>query len=81
MSKLATAILALLVAFSLRWPHRDLRSSTESRQSGRSCFSRLGAVADRKVSVEWNRFYDHAGLGAILAGLHKAFPDLTALFD
>jgi hypothetical protein len=33
--------------------------------------------ADRKVTVEWNRFYDHAGLTAILARLHGAFPELT----
>jgi hypothetical protein len=27
-------------------------------------FPALGAVAERKVHVEWNRFYDHAGLSA-----------------
>jgi hypothetical protein len=33
------------------------------------------------VEVAWNRFYDHAGLGSILARLHEAFPDLTELYS
>ncbi len=44
-------------------------------------FPALGISAERKVQVAWNRFYDHAGLGAILARLHKAFPDLTRLYS
>jgi len=41
----------------------------------------LGASYPRKVEVAWNRFYDHAGLGSILARLHEAFPDLTDLYS
>jgi hypothetical protein len=41
----------------------------------------LGAPHMRKVEVAWNRYYDHAGLGSILARLHEAFPDLTALYS
>ncbi len=41
----------------------------------------LGASYPRKVEVVWNRFYDHAGLGSILARLHEAFPDLTELYS
>jgi len=41
----------------------------------------LGISAQRKVPIAWNRFYDHAGLGAIMAQLHKAFPDLTRLYS
>ncbi len=44
-------------------------------------FPALGGSAPRKVAVEWNRFYDHAGLGAILAKLHKAFPKVTKLYS
>jgi hypothetical protein len=44
-------------------------------------FPALGSSSTQKISVEWNRFYDHAGLGAILAQLHKAFPDLTKLYS
>ena len=33
------------------------------------------------MEVAWNRYYDHAGLGSILARLHQAFPDLTALYS
>jgi hypothetical protein len=44
-------------------------------------FPALGASAEREVEVAWNRFYDHAGLGAILARLHKAFPALTRLYS
>ena len=42
-------------------------------------FPALGSSSERKVNIEWNRFYDHAGLGSILARLHKAFPQLTKL--
>ena len=41
----------------------------------------LGASYRPKVDVAWNRFHDHAGLGSILARLHEAFPDLTALYS
>jgi len=44
-------------------------------------FPTLGAPHARKVEVAWNRFYDHAGLGAILARLHEAFPNLTRLYS
>lgn len=44
-------------------------------------FPALGASAEQKVPVAWNRYYDHAGLGAILARLHKAFPELTKLYS
>jgi hypothetical protein len=38
-------------------------------------------VAQRKVAVEWNRFYDSTGLYAILARLHEQFPELTRLYS
>ncbi len=41
----------------------------------------LGIGAKRKVTVEWNRFYDYAGLGSILARLHREFPELTKLYS
>jgi hypothetical protein len=41
----------------------------------------LGSSARRKVTVEWNRFYDTAGLNAILARLHESFPRLTRLYS
>ncbi len=44
-------------------------------------FPALGASDERKVEVAWNRFYDHAGMGSILARLHKAFPELTRLYS
>ncbi|MGD8499719.1 MAG: M14 family metallopeptidase [Phycisphaerales bacterium] len=44
-------------------------------------FPALGIGSQRKVPVVWNRFYDHAGLGAILARLRKAFPELTRLYS
>ena len=42
-------------------------------------FPALGISAERKVQVAWNRFYDHAGLTAILVRLNRAFPELTRL--
>ena len=44
-------------------------------------FPALGMLAERKVNVEWNRFYDHAGLGSILARIHNAFPKITKLYS
>lgn len=44
-------------------------------------FPAVGAPGQRKVTVEWNRFYDTTGLGAILARLHDAFPQLTRLYS
>jgi hypothetical protein len=41
----------------------------------------LGASEKREVEVPWNRYHDHAGLGKILADLHKAFPELTKLYS
>jgi hypothetical protein len=41
----------------------------------------LGSSAKRKVAVEWNRFYDSAGLSSILARLHEGFPRLTSLYS
>ena len=44
-------------------------------------FPALGSSSERKVAVEWNRFYDYAGLGAILRKIHDAFPKLTKLYS
>ncbi len=44
-------------------------------------FPALGSTSERKVTIEWNRFYDHAGLGAILRKIHDAFPKLTKLYS
>jgi len=49
------------------------------RSPGDHVFLALGAPAERKVDVAWNRYYDHAGLTAILTRLHEAFPALTRL--
>jgi hypothetical protein len=48
---------------------------------GDHTFLALGAPAERKVDVAWNRYYDHAGLTAILTRLHEAFPTLTRLYS
>jgi hypothetical protein len=53
----------------------------KSEDLDKHSFPALGSSADRKVNVEWNRFYDHAGLGSILARLHDAFPKLTKLYS
>jgi hypothetical protein len=44
-------------------------------------FPALGAPAQRRVVVEWNRFYDTQGLQTLLANLHQAFPELTRLYS
>jgi len=53
----------------------------KARNPARYSFPALGISAERKVQVAWNRFYDHTGLGAILARIHRAFPDLTRLYS
>ena len=47
----------------------------------RHSYPALGAGSERKVRVAWNRYYDHAGLTAILVRLNRAFPDLTRLYS
>jgi hypothetical protein len=47
----------------------------------RHSYPALGAGSERKVRVAWNRYYDHAGLTAILARLNRAFPKLTRLYS
>jgi len=42
-------------------------------------FGALGAPAERKVDIAWDRYHDHAGLASIVTRLHEAFPDLTRL--
>jgi len=41
----------------------------------------LGATAERKVDVAWNRYYDCAGLEGIMTRLHQAFPHLTRMYS
>jgi len=47
----------------------------------RHSYPALGAGSERKVRVAWNRYYDHAGLTAILVRLNRAFPELTRLYS
>jgi hypothetical protein len=47
----------------------------------RHSYPALGADSKRKVRVAWNRYYDHAGLTAILTRLNRAFPELTRLYS
>ena len=42
-------------------------------------FPALGSPAVRKVSIEWNRFYDHKAIGTILQQLTNEFASLTTL--
>ncbi len=44
-------------------------------------FQALGAPAQRKTDIAWNRYYDHAGLYSILHQLNDAFPQITALYS
>jgi murein tripeptide amidase MpaA len=46
-----------------------------------SSFPALGGVTQARVKVEWNRYYDCAGLAEILRQLHTAFPELTRLYS
>lgn len=74
---LATACCALPFGALAQISDRKPDDSDPAKHS----YPALGIGAKRKVDVEWNRFYDHAGLGAILARLHKEFPELTRLYS
>lgn len=74
---LATACCALPFPAPAQISDRKPDDSDPAKHS----YPALGIAAKRKVAVEWNRFYDHAGLGAILARLHKEFPELTRLYS
>ncbi|HOJ60775.1 MAG TPA: M14 family metallopeptidase [bacterium] len=50
-------------------------------QERQNLFKALGAPAERRVEVAWNRFYDSEGLAEILKRLHNAFPSLTRLYS
>ncbi len=70
-------VLAPAVTTGAKIPKRKPKASNPADHS----FPALGASDERKVEVAWNRFYDHAGLGSILARLHKSFPELTRLYS
>lgn len=75
-------LIALLAALSpttraAETPNRKPKAGDPAEHA----FPALGSSTPRKVTVEWNRFYDHAGLGSILAGLHREFPNLTKLYS
>ena len=70
-------VLAPAITTGAKIPKRKPKASNPAAHS----FPALGASDERKVEVAWNRFYDHAGLGSILARLHKSFPELTRLYS
>ena len=83
-SKRSIAILLfsfVLVAFGQTSPGKARSRKPKAGNPARHSFPALGISAERKVPVAWNRFYDHAGLSAILSRLHKAFPELTKLYS
>jgi len=83
-SKRSIAILlfsSFLVAFGQTGLGKARGRKPKARNPARHSFPALGISAERKVPVAWNRFYDHAGLSAILSRLHKAFPELTKLYS
>ena len=74
------SLFSLLIAFSVLRAEVFDRKPSATNPSDHA-FPALGATAQRKVNVEWNRFYDSDGLSAILAQLHQAFPELTRLYS
>lgn len=56
-------------------------SKPEAFDPADRAFPLLGASAERKVRVEWNRLHDHEGLRGILARLNDEFPTLTRLYS
>ncbi len=84
MSMLKNNMAVMVLAFScllLPVPLKSDAAKPKAVDPAGFALPALGAPGDRKVEVAWNRFYDHTGLGAILARLHKAFPELTRLYS
>ncbi len=79
MSQIRVGVLTLTLACSL-WS-AAAGGQPKATDPADGALPALGASYPRKVEVVWNRFYDHASLGAILARLHEAFPDLTELYS
>jgi len=73
---LCTILVLVATSFAKVRPRRP-RAGNPAKHA----FPALGTSAERKVPVAWNRFYDHTGLTAILARLHRAFPELTRLYS
>ena len=71
----------ILVAFGETSPGKARSRKPKAGNPARHSFPAIGISAERKVQVAWNRFYDHAGLSAILSQLHKAFPELTKIYS
>ncbi|MGI6457776.1 MAG: M14 family metallopeptidase [bacterium] len=44
-------------------------------------FPALGAPAERKVEIAWNRYYDTQAISEILHRIHDAHPELTRLYS
>src|SRR5262245_35484892 len=78
---LVTPLIVTLVGCSLYAAEPPPTSNPAADDLPKHAFPALGAVVERKVRVEWNHYYDHAGLGGILAELHQAFPELTRLYS
>ena len=48
-------------------------------QSADQIYKAAGTPVNPKVNVSWNRYNDHAGIGAILKKIAAAYPDLARL--
>jgi hypothetical protein len=79
MSQIRVGVVASMLVCSLWSPASGGQPKVTDPADG--TLPALGASYPRKVEVAWNRFYDHASLGSILARLHEAFPDLTELYS
>jgi hypothetical protein len=77
---IAILLFSLVVLVSVGTGFAKVRSrKPKAGNPAKHSFPALGISAERKVQVAWNRFYDHAGLTAILVRLNRAFPELTRL--
>ncbi|MBI1389637.1 MAG: peptidase M14 [bacterium] len=56
-------------------------SSGFTREETDGLYPALGAPAERKVDIAWNRYHDTEGLESILRSLHDAFPTLTRIYS
>src|SRR6478609_1291131 len=52
-------------------------STSAIAQSPGQLFKAAGSPVNPKVTVTWNRYYDHAGLGDICKKIAAAYPDLA----
>ena len=69
----------LVVVILVSFPGRGSRAQTQSVEMVPSALKALGAPNNPKIEVAWNRYYDWAGVTALVHRFAETFPHLCRL--